>query len=110
MRLTDDHKQRNAREERAPRHRAQRILDAVNRTRRRSKDEQLHVVQHERYDLQEARRRTRQTLQNDVGEEERRRLRQVLGKQGRDRRGIVDELREGGDDTGRERHDEERVL
>ena len=110
MRLTYDHEQRNTGEERAPRHRAQRILDTIDGAWRRSEDEQLHVVQHKRHDLQEARRRTGQTLQNDVGEEERRRLGQVLREQGWDRRGVVDKLREGGNDTGRERHDKERVL
>ena len=108
--LTDDDDEGNAREERAPRHRAHGVLDGVDRAGGRAKDEQLDVVQNKRDGLEEARRRTGETLEDHIGEEERRRLGQVLREQGRNRCGVVDELRKGGNDTGRERHDEERVL
>ena len=66
MRLTDDHKQRNTGEQRAPRHRAQRILNTIAGARRRPEDEQLHVVKNERDDLQETGSSAGQTLKNDV--------------------------------------------
>ena len=108
--LTDDDDERDAREERAPRHRAHGILDRVDRTGRRAKDEQLDVVQNKRDGLEEARRRTGETLKDHIGEEERRRLGQILREERGNRAGVVDEVGERGNDTGREGHDQERVL
>ena len=63
---TNHDEQRGYGEERAPRDRAESVLDRIDGARSRPKDEQLHVVEYKRDNLQEATRSAGQTLEHDV--------------------------------------------
>ena len=93
MRLTDTSDQRHSREQRTPRDTSQLILDIVHSPGSAPKDEQLNVVYNERYGLEESSSRSRETLQNDICQEEVGRGRQVLRKDGRNGGRIRDEVR-----------------
>ena len=63
---TDNHKKGDGWEQGSPRYGTERVLDAIDRARRGAQNEQLHVVQHERDDLQEPGGGTGEALEDDI--------------------------------------------
>lgn len=109
-RLTDDHEQRNRREQRPEEHIPKIILDPIHRPRRASKDEQLDIINDKRSSLEQTPRSPRERLQNSIGKEERRRLGQIGSEQVGDRSRVLGQVGNGLDNPTREGSDEETML
>ena len=84
MKLTNNNNQRRSREQRAPLDIIHRILNIIYTPRLRPEHEQLQIIYHQRRDLQEPHPRARETLQDDVCEEEVGGGREILSEDGRD--------------------------
>ena len=86
------------------------VLDLVNAPGGASEQEQLDIVDDQRHGLQDASGSASETLQDDVGQEERRSRWQFLREEGGDRARIVDETGECLDETAGDSDDQEGVL
>jgi hypothetical protein len=64
--LTDDHQQGSAGEERTPRNLPGSVLDVVDRSRSAAQDKELNIIDHERDDLEEASGGCGESLKDDI--------------------------------------------